>query len=62
MARKRLIGGSKKSKLIADQAIALADYATKALVAAEQLRIRTKSVEGFPLRAPERTTRAAAFP
>jgi hypothetical protein len=58
MARKKLVSGSKKTKLIADQAIALADYATKALVAAEQLRITTKSVEGFPLQARERTTLA----
>ena len=58
MARKKLISGSKKTKLIADQAIALTEYATKALVAAEQLRITTKSVEDFPLQAPERTTLA----
>ena len=37
-----------KAKLIADQAIALAEYAAKALVAAEHLRIKTKAVEQFP--------------
>jgi|GEM_PF-6182972 len=58
MARKKLVRGTNKTKLIADQAIALADYATKVLVAAEHLRIRTKDVEGFPLQAPERTTLA----
>ena len=36
-------------KQLADQVVALAEYAAKALVAAEQLRIKTKAVERFPL-------------
>src|SRR5215831_11027029 len=51
MARKK----STKRQL-ADQAVALADYAAKALIAAEQLRIKTKGVERFPLDADERAT------
>lgn len=43
-----------KNKQLTDQAVALADYAAKALVAAEQLRIKTKAVEGFPLADDER--------
>jgi hypothetical protein len=39
----------KKHKLITDQAVGLVEYAGKALVAAEQLRIKTKAVEQFPL-------------
>jgi Plasmid pRiA4b ORF-3-like protein len=53
MARKK---PAKKSKLIADQAVALAEYAAKALVAAEQFRIKTKAVERFPLDADEQAT------
>jgi hypothetical protein len=52
---------TKKAKLIADQAAALAEYAAKALVAAEQLRIKTKAVERFPLDDDERAT-VAEFP
>jgi len=52
MARK------KTTKLLTDQAVALADYAAKALVAAEQLRVKTKVVEGFPLDDDERATAA----
>jgi hypothetical protein len=51
MARKK-----PTKKLIADQAAALAEYAAKALVAAEQLRIKTKAVERFPLDDDERAT------
>ena len=54
MAKKKQTSATKKAKLIADQAVALADYAAKALVAAEQLRIKTKAVEHFPLDADER--------
>lgn len=50
-----------KAKLIADQAASLAEYAAKALVAAEQLRIKTKAVERFPLDEAERAY-VAEFP
>src|SRR5262245_13588722 len=53
MARKR---PTKKAKLLADLAAALAEYAAKALVAAEQLRIKTKTIERFPLDDDERAT------
>jgi hypothetical protein len=49
MARKKPTRSTKKTKAIADQAVALAEYAASALVAAEQLRIKAKAVEGFPL-------------
>jgi len=58
MARKKQPRTAKKAKLIADQAVALADFAAKALVAAEQLRIKTKGVERFPLDESERATLA----
>jgi hypothetical protein len=51
MARKK---PTKMAKLIADQAVNLAEYAAKALVAAEQLRIKAKAVERFPLDAEAR--------
>jgi hypothetical protein len=54
MARKKQTNTAKKTKLISDQAAALAEYAAKALVAAEQLRIKTKAVEQFPLDDGER--------
>jgi hypothetical protein len=53
MARKKQ---TKKAKLITDQAVSLAEYAAKALVAAEQLRIKTKAVERFPLDEGRRAT------
>jgi len=53
MARKK---PTTEAKLIADQAAALAEYAAKALVAAEQLRIKTKTIERFPLDVDERAT------
>src|SRR5437660_53468 len=53
MARKKPI---KKDKLIGDQAVALAEYAAKALVAGEQLRIKTRAVERFPMDGNERAT------
>jgi hypothetical protein len=56
MPRKKQTDPTKRAKLIADQAVALADYAAKALVAAEQLRIKTKAMEGFPLTEDERAT------
>jgi hypothetical protein len=52
MARKKQ---PTKADLLADQAVALAEYAAKALVAAEQLRIKTEAVERFPLDEYERT-------
>ncbi len=56
MAGKKQTSRTKQTKPIADQALALAEYAAKALVAAEQLRIKSKTVEGFPLDEAERTT------
>src|SRR5215471_13886583 len=53
MTRKR---PTKKAKLLADLAAALAEYAAKVLVAAEQLRIKTKTIERFPLDDDERAT------
>ena len=37
-----------KAKLISDQAVALADYAAKAFIAAEQLRIKRRRSSRFP--------------
>ena len=56
MARRRQAGTTKKAKLIGDQAVALAEYAAKALVAAEQLRTKTRAVERFPLDGNEQAT------
>jgi hypothetical protein len=57
MARKKTTD-TKKDKQLVTQAAALADYAAKALVAAEQLRIKTKVVEAFPLTDDERAIAA----
>jgi hypothetical protein len=46
------------SKLFADQAAAIAEYAAKALMAAEQIRIKTKPVKGFSLEEGERAVLA----
>jgi hypothetical protein len=56
MARKKQTGVAKKTTLNVDQAAALAEHAAKAIVAAEQLRIKTKAVEQFPLNEDERAT------
>jgi len=56
MASKKPTSTTKKTELLADQAIALAEYAAKALVAAEQLRIKTNTIEQFPLDEDERAT------
>ena len=40
------------------QSVALAEFGTKALIAAEQLRIKKKPVEGFPLDEAERAIAA----
>ena len=56
MARKKQTRTTKKTKAIADQGVALAEYAATALVAAEQLGIKAKAVEEFPLSEEERTT------
>ena len=61
MAKKKQIkpvGTAPSAKLIADQAVALAEFAAKALVAAEQLQIKTKPVEGLSLSADERASLA----
>ena len=58
MVRKKESGrdnaDDKKPKLLADQAVALAEYAARALVAAEQLRIKGRPVEGLRLLEGER--------
>src|SRR5579872_4279901 len=56
MARKKQTRTTKKTRAIADQAVALAEYAATAMVAAEHLSIKAKAVEGFPLSEEERAT------
>ena len=46
MARKP---SAKKAKLIAEQSVAITEYAANALVAAEQLRIKRKPIEGLSI-------------
>src|SRR5262245_57903365 len=58
MARKQQTSTAKKAKALADQAVSLADYGAKALVAAEQLRMKTKAVDGLTLAEEERTALA----
>ena len=48
----------RKQPTKADQAVALAEYAEKALAAAEQLRIKKKAVKQFPLDEDERAIAA----
>lgn len=45
---------AQRAKLIVGQTVAVAEYAAKALVAAEQLGIKSKSIARFPLPASER--------
>jgi Plasmid pRiA4b ORF-3-like protein len=52
---------STRTKLLTDQAVALADYAAKAFVAADDLQIKAKAVKPFPLDEDERAT-VAEFP
>lgn len=47
-------GEVKKARLLADQAAALAEYAAKALVAAGQLRVKSRPVDGLLLREADR--------
>jgi hypothetical protein len=56
MARKKHVNGgdAKKARLIADRATGLAEYAAKALEAAELLRIKSKPVEGLSWKDGER--------
>ena len=56
MPRKNQTKTNRKTTAIADQAVALAEYAATALVAAEQLGIKAKAVERFPLDKSERKT------
>lgn len=49
---------AKSAKMVSDQAVQLAEWAAQALVAAEQLRIKTKPVEHFPLQENERAVLA----
>ena len=61
MAKKRkgeAIGKDERAKLMSDQAVSLAEYAARALVAAEELRIKGKAVEGLSLKVIERTALA----
>jgi hypothetical protein len=53
MAKKKPTSAADKAKLIADQAAGLAEFAATALVAAEQLRIKTRAIEQFPLEETE---------
>ena len=41
------IDDARKEKVISDQAVQIADFAAKSLIAAEQLRIKTKSLDNF---------------
>lgn len=52
MARKSTTSATQ----VADQAVAIAEYAAKALAVATQLRIKTKAVEQFPLDEIERAS------
>ncbi len=54
MARKKQT--TKKTKLLAAQAVALADFAAKAYIAADDLKIKTKPVKQFSLDEDERAT------
>ena len=45
-----------KSEQLLEQSVAIAEYAAKTLVTAEQLRIKTKALEHFPLEESERLT------
>lgn len=56
---KKNVNDTNRTKQIADQAVALAEYGAKALVAAEHLRIKTKNVERLPLEDDERATVAS---
>jgi hypothetical protein len=47
---------TQKTKLIAAEAVALAEYAALVLAAAKQRRIKTNTVEQFPLDKEERAT------
>lgn len=49
---------AKNAKMISDQAVQLAEWAAQALVAAEELRIKTKPVGQFPLQESERAVLA----
>ena len=48
------IEDTRKDKVISDQAVQIAEFAAKALVAAEQLRIKTKPLEHFYLAPAQR--------
>jgi hypothetical protein len=64
MAKKRQAKASKvvskveRAKAIADQAVTLAEYAARALVAAEALWVKGKPVEGLSLKKDDRSTLA----
>jgi hypothetical protein len=54
VAKKKTISDAEKALVIADQAVAIADFAAKALLAADQLDIKGMPVENFPLHKAER--------
>ena len=61
MGKKRMDEAAEKverAKAIADQAVTLAEYAARGLVAAETLRIKNKPVEGLSLKKDDRSTLA----
>lgn len=47
---------TRRAKLLADQAVAVAEFAAKVYIAADELRIKTKRVKQFPLDENERAT------
>ncbi len=53
------VGTSKRAKLLADQAVALADYVAKVHIAADERGIKKKTIKQFPLNEQERATVAA---
>ena len=53
------IEDARKDKVISDQAVQIAEFAAKALVAAERLRIKTKPLEDFRLEPGQRDVTAA---
>jgi hypothetical protein len=55
----KVVSKVERAKLMSDQAVALAEYAAKALVAAEELRIKGNAVEGLSLKVDERSALAA---
>ena len=53
---------AREANQLAEQAVALAEYAARALNAAQQLRLKSKPVDPFPLTTAERATLAVLSP